>query len=93
MPSSRGNKYFNRARELPAVKELFGEIGSFKEVAEGKTKERRLRAELRRTVDVDYYGFNKKMMIGRKGSRVLGRWRERGWKGHLRIVHQFQVGE
>ena len=41
------------------VKELFDELKPSKEAAEGKAEERRLRAELRRTVDADYYGFNR----------------------------------
>ena len=41
------------------VKELFDELKPSKEAAQGKAEERRLRAELRRTVDADYYGFNR----------------------------------
>ena len=59
VPGSRGYKYFGRARELPGVKELFDELKPSKKAAEGKDEERRLRAEMRRNVDADYYGFNR----------------------------------
>ncbi|PUU73407.1 Isy1-like splicing family-domain-containing protein [Tuber borchii] len=56
---SRSNKYFGRARELPRIKELFDELKPSKRSAEGKDQERKLRVEMRRNVDADYYGFNR----------------------------------
>jgi pre-mRNA-splicing factor ISY1 len=55
---SRGYKYFGRARELPGVKELFEDLKP-KPKADAKDDERRQRAEMRRNVDADYYGFNR----------------------------------
>jgi pre-mRNA-splicing factor ISY1 len=56
-PGTRGYKYFGRARELPGVKELFEQA---KPTAKPDTKEQsRLRAEMRKNVDADYYGFNR----------------------------------
>ena len=49
-------KYFDHARELPRVKELFDELESSKEAAKGKNEEPMLRVEM--NVDADYYSFN-----------------------------------
>ncbi|KAL7267209.1 NineTeen Complex (NTC) component [Rhizina undulata] len=57
VPNSRGYKYFGRARELPGVKELFEELKPKK--IDKKDEEWKARAELRRNVDADYYGYNR----------------------------------
>ncbi|PUU80222.1 Isy1-like splicing family-domain-containing protein [Tuber borchii] len=51
---------------LPGVKELFDELRPSKKAAEGKDGERRLRAEIRRNVGPDYYGFNRDEDTGTK---------------------------
>ena len=56
--ASGSYKYFDHARELPRVKKLFDELKPFKEAAEWKDEEPRLRAEMR-NVNTDYYGFNR----------------------------------
>lgn len=56
---SRGYKYFGPTRELPEVKELFDELKPSKKAAEGKDEWHRQRAEMRRNVNADYYGFNR----------------------------------
>ena len=50
----RGYKYFGRARELPGVKELFEAQNVPKD-----EKPLNERADLRKNVDADYYGFNR----------------------------------
>ncbi|TGZ83365.1 Pre-mRNA-splicing factor isy-1, partial [Ascodesmis nigricans] len=57
VPGSKGYKYFGRARELPGVKELFEELKP--KTDEQKEKELKLKREARKTVDADYYGFNR----------------------------------
>ena len=66
MPGSRSYKYFGCAQEVPVVKELFDELKLSKETAEAKDEELRLRVEMRRNVDADYYGFNRDEDDGRK---------------------------
>ena len=56
VPGARGYKYFGRAKELPGVKELFEEL---KPKPKDAKEENKGRAELRRNVDADYYGFNR----------------------------------
>ena len=56
VPGARGYKYFGRAKELPGVKELFEEL---KPKPKDAKEEGKGRAELRRNVDADYYGFNR----------------------------------
>lgn len=51
----KGYRYFGRARELPGVKELFE---AAKEPSGGRDQEGKTRAELRRNVDANYYGYN-----------------------------------
>lgn len=57
VPGARGYKYFGRAKELPGVKELFEELKP-KEKPD-PTEEGRRRAEMRKNVDADYYGYNR----------------------------------
>jgi pre-mRNA-splicing factor ISY1 len=57
VPGARGYKYFGRAKELPGVKELFEELKP-KEKPDAKEEGKR-RAEMRRNVDADYYGYNR----------------------------------
>ena len=45
--------------ELPRIKELFDELKPSKRSTQEKDQERKLRVELRRNVDADYYGFNR----------------------------------
>ncbi|KAI5777674.1 Isy1-like splicing factor [Geopyxis carbonaria] len=53
VPGARGYKYFGRARELPGVKELFEDL-------KPKPKDPKAeRAEFRKHVDADYYGYNR----------------------------------
>ncbi|KAA8907448.1 Isy1-like splicing factor [Sphaerosporella brunnea] len=56
VPGSRGYKYFGRAKELPGVKELFEELKPKEKTdkEEGKRK-----ADMKRNVDADYYGYNR----------------------------------
>lgn len=56
VPGARGYKYFGRAKELPGVKELFEEL---KPKPKDAKEEGKGRAELRKNVDADYYGFNR----------------------------------
>jgi pre-mRNA-splicing factor ISY1 len=49
VPGSRGYKYFGAAKDLPGVRELFGQ--------ESAPTARKTRAELMREVDADYYGY------------------------------------
>jgi pre-mRNA-splicing factor ISY1 len=56
VPGARGYKYFGRAKELPGVKELFEEL---KPKPKDAKEEGRHRAEMRRNVDADYYGYNR----------------------------------
>ena len=59
VPGSRGNKCFDRGRELPGVKGLFNQLKLSEEAAEGKDWKRRLRAGMRMSVDAGYCGFNR----------------------------------
>lgn len=59
VPGSRGYKYFGRARELPGVKELFEDLQAKPKADAKKDEERKLRAEMRKNVDADYYGYNR----------------------------------
>jgi len=57
VPGARGYKYFGRARELPGVKELFEDLKP-KDKPDAR-EAGRLRAEMRKNVDADYYGYNR----------------------------------
>lgn len=59
VPGSRGYKYFGRARELPGVKELFEDLQAKPKGDAKKDEERKQRAEMRKNVDADYYGYNR----------------------------------
>ncbi|KAJ8096532.1 Isy1-like splicing factor [Lipomyces tetrasporus] len=50
LPTTRGYKYFGRARELPGVKELLAPPQTAEETKQAK-------AEYRKDVDADYYGY------------------------------------
>ena len=67
MPGSRGNKSFDRGQERPRVRGLFNQLKLSKGAAEGKDEKRRLRAEMRRNVGVDYYSFNRDEDDGTEG--------------------------
>ncbi|PIA15125.1 Isy1-like splicing factor [Coemansia reversa NRRL 1564] len=51
VPGNRGYKYFGRAKDLPAVRELFVEQ------AQDRARPRKSRAELMRRVDAAYFGY------------------------------------
>ena len=60
---------------------LFDELKPLNKAAEGKCEERRLRAEMRRDVGADYYGFNRDEDDGtkeRESFRNVERAREEG---------------
>ncbi|KAK9329036.1 Isy1-like splicing factor [Lipomyces starkeyi] len=50
IPTTRGYKYFGRARELPGVKELLQPAPNTQDMKQA-------RAEYRKDVDADYYGY------------------------------------
>lgn len=84
VPGSRGYKYFGRARELPGVKELFEDLQA-KPKDVKKDEERKQRAEMRKNVDADYYGYNRDEEDGvllayerRKEQEALAATEERG---------------
>jgi len=63
------------------IKGLFDELKHFKEAAKGKDDERRLRVEMRRNVDADYYGFNRDEEDGRKEVESFRNVERAGEKG------------
>ena len=91
VPGSRGNKYFDRAWEVPGVKELFDELKPSNGAAEGKDKESRARAEMRRNVDADYYGFNRDEDDGTKEVESFRNVERAGEEGALRVGHRLLV--
>ena len=97
VPSSRSNKYFGRARELPRIKPLFDELKPSKRAAQGKDQECKLNVEMRENADADDYGLNRDEADGPKeveSFRNQERAREEGAsKGWTRISSGWVVSE